>query len=113
MRRPPVVPVEKKNRIVMSILAGEVSISEAARREKVSAQSIGNWKRQFLEAGRTSLASGSSRPSTREQQLESEVQDLTHALGEAAVEILGAPPTCGGVWKKSAEGQLGPSMTLK
>ncbi|MEI2826222.1 MAG: hypothetical protein V9F04_07330 [Dermatophilaceae bacterium] len=38
-------------------------------------------------------------------QLEAEVDDLTQALGEAAVEIR--------VWKKSTEGRLGPSRTLR
>jgi transposase len=100
-----VIPVEKKTRIVLSILAGEMTIAEAARREKVSEQSIGRWKADFLEAGKTGLAAGKSGPSTREQQLEAEVVDLTQALGEAAVEIR--------VWKKSAEGRLGPSKTSR
>mgnify|MGYP000859896703 FL=1 len=34
MGRPPVVPVERKTRVVLSILAGEMTIAEAARREK-------------------------------------------------------------------------------
>jgi transposase len=88
-----------------SILAGEVSVAEAARRAKVSEQSVGNWKRQFLEAGRTSLVAGRSGSSSREAQLEAEAEDLTQALGEAAVEIR--------VWKKSAEGRLGPSRTSR
>ncbi|SMF54483.1 Helix-turn-helix domain-containing protein, partial [Cellulosimicrobium cellulans J1] len=54
----------------MSVLAGEVTVAEAARRAKVSEQAVGNWKRAFLEAGRTGLAAGKSGPSTREQQLE-------------------------------------------
>ena len=97
------IPVEKKTRIVLSILAGERTIAEAARREKVSEQSIGRWKADFLEAGKAGLAAGRSGVSTREQQLEAEVTELTQALGEAAVEIR--------VWKKSAEGRLGPSRT--
>ena len=105
MGRPPVIPVEKKTRIVLSILAGEMTIAEAARREKVSEQSIGRWKADFLEAGKAGLAAGKSGPSTREQQLEAEVTELTQALGEAAVEIR--------VWKKSAEGRLGPSRDLE
>jgi transposase len=40
-----------------------------------------------------------------EAQLEAEVDDLTRALGEAAVEIR--------VWKESGEGRLGPSRTLR
>jgi transposase len=105
MGRPPVIPVERKIRIVLSVLAGEVTIAEAARREKISEQSIGRWKAEFLEAGKTGLAAGRAGPSTREQQLEAEVADLTTALGEAAVELR--------VWKKSAEGRLGPSRTSR
>ena len=105
MGRPPVIPAEKKARIVLSVLAGEVTIVQAARKEKVSEQSISRWKAEFLEAGKTALASGKSGPSAREEQLEAEVADLTQALGEAAVEIR--------VWKKSAEGRLGPSRTSR
>ena len=105
MSRPPVIPAEKKIRIVLSILAGEITIAEAARKEKVSEQSIGRWKAEFLEAGKTALIVGKTGPSSREQQLEAEVTELTQALGEAAVEIR--------VWKKSAEGRLGPSRTSR
>ena len=105
MGRPPVIPVEKKTRIVLSILAGEVSIVDAARREKVSEQSIGRWKAEFLEGGKTALAAGKSGPSSREEQLEAEVAELTQALGEAHLEAR--------VWKKSAEGRLGPSRTSR
>ena len=41
---------------------------EAARREKVPEQSIGRWKIEVFEAGKTVLAAGESGPSTREQQ---------------------------------------------
>ncbi|MGD9527825.1 transposase [Pseudonocardia sp.] len=105
MARPSALPAEEKTRIVLSILAGEITVAEAARRVKVSEQSVGTWKRQFLEAGRAGLAAGKSGPSTREQQLQAEVADLTHALGEAAVEIW--------VWKRSTEGRLGPSRTSR
>ena len=105
MSSAPVFPVEEKVRVVLSILAGEVSVAEAARRAKVSEQSVGNWKRQFLEAGRVGLATGRAGPTTREAQLEAEVADQTQALGEAAVELR--------VWKRSAEGRLGPSRTLR
>lgn len=105
MSRPPVIPVEKKIRIVLSVLAGEMTIADAARREKVSEQSIGRWKADFLESGKAGLVAGRNGPTSREEQLEAEVTDLTQALGEAAVEIR--------VWKKSAEGRLGPSRTSR
>ena len=105
MGRPPLIPPEKKTRIVLAILSGEMSIAEAARKEKVSEQSIGRWKAEFIEAGRTALVAGRSGPSSREEQLEAEVVELTQALGEAHVELR--------VWKKSAEGRLGPSRTSR
>lgn len=70
MGRSPSIPAEKKTRIVLSVLAGEMRIVEAARREKISEQSIGRWKADFLEAGKTALVAGRSGPSTREEQLE-------------------------------------------
>ncbi len=100
MGRPAVFSVETKARIVLSILAGEQTVAQAARQEKVSEQSIGRWKAEFLEGGRTALVAGRSGPSTREQQLEAEVTELTQALGEAHVQLR--------VWRKSAEGRLGP-----
>ncbi len=59
MARPPVFPAEEKVRIVLSILAGEITVAEAARRAKVSEQSVGTWKRQFLEAGSLGWRRGS------------------------------------------------------
>ncbi len=87
MGRPPAIPPEKKIRIVLSILAGEMSLAESARREKVSELSIGRWKAEFLEGGKTALFVGKTDPSSREEQFASEVAELTQALGEAAVEI--------------------------
>ena len=52
MGRPAVIPAAQKTRIVLSVLSGEMTIAEAARRGKVSEQSIGRWKADFLEAGR-------------------------------------------------------------
>jgi transposase len=100
-----VFPAEEKVRIVLSILAGEITVAEAARRAKVSEQWVGNWKRQFLEARKSGLAAGKAGPSTREQQLEAEVTELIQALGGAAVELR--------VWKRSAEGRLGPLRTSR
>ncbi len=44
MARPPVLPAEEKVWIVLSALAGEASVAEAARKAKVSGQPVGNWE---------------------------------------------------------------------
>lgn len=106
MARPVVLSVEDKFRLVFSVISGETSIAEAARRSKVSEQSIGNWKRQFLEGGKQGLADG-GRPgsSPQVQRLEAEVEELKAALGEAHVELR--------VWKRSAEFRLGPTRSWR
>ena len=83
-----------------------MSVAEAARRSKVSEQSVSNWKRQFLEGGKQGLADG-GRPGSNPQQLrlEAEIEELKAALGEAHVELR--------VWKKSAEGRLGPTRSSR
>ncbi len=82
--------------MVSSVIAGELRVTEAARRQRIGEQLVGRWKAGFLEVGKAALAAGRSGPSSRAEQLEAEVVDLTQAWGEAAVEIR--------VWKKSAEG---------
>jgi transposase-like protein len=62
MARPSVLPVEEKVRIVLAVLAGELTTAAAARQAKVSEQSVSNWKRQFIETGRAGLAAGSGKP---------------------------------------------------
>ena len=104
MSRAPEFPTKQKTRIVLSILAGRRPASEAARQVKVSEQSIGTWKQQFLEAGRAGLAPNTARDDGCEVQLEREIKELKAALSEATVELR--------VSKKSPE-YLAPSRTLK
>ena len=58
MGRPPVVPTEDKLRLVLSVISGEMTIAQAARHGKVSEQSVGHWKQQFLTGGKEGLAEG-------------------------------------------------------
>jgi len=65
--RPSKHPVDVKLKIVLSVLSGEVSTAEAARRHGISETSIGNCKQQSLEAGRGGLEAGVKRgPTGRE-----------------------------------------------
>ncbi|WP_241251359.1 hypothetical protein [Candidatus Protofrankia californiensis] len=57
MSRPPVFPAENKIRIVLSVLAGEVTIAEAARRNKVSPD-IGREVEAAVPRGRPCRAGG-------------------------------------------------------
>jgi transposase len=102
--RPSVLSVEDKFRLVLSVISGEMTIGEAARRGGVSEQSVSSWKRQFLESGKAGLvAGGGPGPNARERQLAAENEELKAALGEAHVELR--------VWKKSAEHRLGPTRS--
>lgn len=95
MAKPSKKTVEAKLRIVLSVISGEVSAAEAARRNGVSEQSVFNWKRAFLDGGRKGLEMGSGRKSSREAELEAECEELKAALGEAHVQLR--------VWKKGVE----------
>lgn len=107
MGRPPVIATDDKLRLVLSVLSGQMTIGEAARRGKVSEQSVSRWKGQFLAGGKDGLAEGgrSGMSDAREQELLAQIEELRAALGEAHVELR--------VWKKSAEGRLGPSRTSR
>ena len=52
MGRPAKHSVDFKARVVLSVLRGEMTGAEAARRHGVSETSIGKWKEQFVAAGR-------------------------------------------------------------
>ncbi len=65
MARPPQVAPEKKIRIVMAVVAGEVSVAEASRKKGVSEASIHKWKNEFLDAGRQALTTGRAAGSSR------------------------------------------------
>ena len=52
MSRPAKRTPERKLQVVLSVLRGEVSAVEAARRAGVTEQTVHNWRSAFLEAGR-------------------------------------------------------------
>ncbi len=95
MVRPSKKTADLKLRVVLSVIRGEYSVAEVARRNGVSEQSVHNWKRQFLDAGRDGLEKGAGRRSSREVELEAENEELKAALGEAHVQLR--------VWRKGAE----------
>jgi transposase len=88
MARPPMFSAQAKQRIVLSVLRGEATVAEAARRNKCSETSVAKWRDQFVQGGMGALEASAARgPSTREAQLERELAEVTSALGEAHVEL--------------------------
>ncbi len=88
MARPPKFTVQEKQRIVLSVLRGEATVAEAARRNKCSQTVIAKWRDQFVQAGMGALEAGAQRgPSAREAQLERELEGVMSALGEAHVRL--------------------------
>jgi len=88
MARPPMFSVQEKQRIVLSVLRGECTVAEAARRNKCSETSITKWRDQFVQAGLSALEVGAvPGPSAREAQLQRELEGVMTALGEAHVRL--------------------------
>ena len=94
MGRKPFKTADEKLAIVLSVLRGEMTQVEAARRLQMSQTTIAKWQKQFLEGAHESLARGENAqgPRSRREELQGQVDDLTQALGEAHVELR--------VWRK-------------
>jgi len=95
------LPIEEKVRVVLAVLGGEMSASEAARRHGVSVPAVLRWRNKFLDAGRQALADkvpgGPSKGagSRVERRLRLENGQLKLALAEATVQLR--------IWQKGAE----------
>jgi transposase len=93
--RKPFRTADEKVAIVLSVLQGETTQTDVARRLGMSQTTIAKWQKQFLEGARESLARGDNardQHSKREEELSERVDDLTSALGEAYAELR--------VWRK-------------
>ncbi len=112
-RRSKVSAEDKKTRIVLAILAGEMTGAEAARRcGGVSAVQVTKWKHQFLEAGSARMQEVPSGPAGRsggdpeQRRLKLENQELKLALAEATVQLR--------IWQRGAAmADQVPSLTSK
>lgn len=75
--------------------SGEMTIAEAARRNKASEQSIGRWKSQLLEGGPAGIVDGgeTGRPPARQSGWgsllirQSGIEDTDGLPGRLAVEV--------------------------
>ncbi len=90
MGRKPFRTPDEKVAIVISVLKGETTQTDVARRLGMSQTTIAKWQKQFLEGGREGLARGdnaTSEATRREEELADRVEELTGALGEAYAEL--------------------------
>ncbi|WP_445183508.1 transposase [Pseudonocardia sp. Cha107L01] len=91
---------QEKTQIVLAVLAGEMTLAEAARRHGVTPQAVGHWRGRFLEAGKASLESrmpgvADGAGSQPERRLRAEAEQLKLALAEATVQLP--------IWRKGTE----------
>jgi len=91
------VPVETRLKLVLSMLAHEMTVAEAARRHGVSAESINWWRNRFVDTGKAAMEDGipGKVGSLVERRQRAEIQELKLALAEATVQL--------GIWQKGSE----------
>lgn len=76
---------EQKLQAILPILRGEVSLSEQARRMKMSETMLYKWRDQANQALLEAFVPGG--PSNKERELEERVAELERLCGKQAVEI--------------------------
>jgi transposase len=86
------IPVKDKVRVVLSVLAGEMSCAEAAHRHGVSEASVYKWRQGFIQAGIAGLdekisGAGRSTGTPEQRRLRQENEQLKLALAEATVQL--------------------------
>jgi transposase len=99
-RQGPKVPADVRMTAVLSVLSGELSITDAARRHRVAPATVQKWRDRFLEAGRDALLNDRlsgpvTSESVTERRLRMETEQLKLALAEATVQLR--------IWQKGAE----------
>ena len=96
MGRKPFKSTDEKMQVVLSVLRGEMTQVEAARRLEMSQTTVAKWQKHFLEGAHEALSRGENpRTSATDRQIadmQAKIDDLTTALGEAYVELR--------VWRK-------------
>ena len=86
------IAAEEKARLVLAVLANEMTCAEAARRCGVTAVTMTKWKHQFLEAGAQRLQEVPSgapgdKGNAEQRRMQLENEQLKLALAEATVQL--------------------------
>ena len=93
-------PAEQRLVAVLSVLSGEATMADIARRHSVNPATVAKWRDRFLEAGRQALLDENlsgpvTKESMTERRLRLESEQLKLALAEATVQLR--------IWQKGAE----------
>lgn len=74
-------PAEQRLLAVLSVLSGEATMADVARRHNVNAATVAKWRDRFLEAGRQALLDENlSGPVTKETMAERRLRLVSTAL---------------------------------
>ena len=74
---------KRRSALILSIIKGETSAQEAARRHGLTVAEVEEWKDRFLAAAENALK---SRPRDEEAQREEQVKKLKQKVGELVLE---------------------------
>jgi transposase-like protein len=75
---------KRRSNLVLSILKGETSIQEAARRHGLRVAEIEDWKDRFLLAAENALR---SRPKQEEGLKDEQIKKLKQKVGELVIDL--------------------------
>ena len=75
---------KRKAALVLSILRGETSVQEAARKHGLTVAEVEDWKDKFLLAAENALR---SRPKDEEALKEEQIKRLKQKIGELVLDI--------------------------
>ena len=75
---------KRKAALVLSILKGETSVQEAARKHGLTVAEVEDWKDKFLLAAENALR---SRPKNEEALKEEQIKRLKQKIGELVLDI--------------------------
>jgi hypothetical protein len=75
---------KRRSALVISILKGEITIQEAARKNDLTIGDIESWKENFLLAGENALR---SKPKDEEALREEQMKKLQRKIGELVMDI--------------------------
>ena len=75
---------KKKTAVIMSILKGETSLAEAARKHGLTINQLEDWKEKFLSGAENALR---TRPRNEEAMKDEEITRLKRKIGDLVMDI--------------------------